>query len=308
MDWARDGADWPNRRHSRFVSARPHRWHVQDTGEPGDTRPTILLLHGAGGATHSWRGLLPLLAADARVIAPDLPGQGFSRAGSRFRLGMDFMAEDIARLLETLGATPDAIVGHSAGGALGLWMARRRPDRMARPPRTVVTINGALSPFPGMAGWVFPAMAKLLALNPLTALMVARTGASEASVRSLLENTGSRVDADGLALYRRLVGSRAHVDGTLGMMAQWRLDPLLAALPDIDTPTLMLVGTGDRTVPPETATGPAARLPRARIERVENTGHLLHEEDPARVHAAIRRFLIAESVLPAQPKAAARSP
>lgn len=301
MDWARDGADWPNRQHSRFVLSRPHRWHVQDTGGAGDTRPTILLLHGAGGATHSWRGLLPLLATEARVIAPDLPGQGFSRAGSRFRLGMDFMAEDLARLLESLGAAPDAIVGHSAGGALGLWLARRLPGRLARPPRAVATINGALAPFPGLAGWAFPALAKLLALNPLTALLVARTGASEASVRSLLANTGSRIDAEGVALYRRLVGSRSHVDGTLGMMAQWRLDPLLAALPQIEAPTLLLVGTEDRTVPPETAEAPALRLPRARVERIADAGHLLHEEDPGRVHALLRRFLADEGILPAAP-------
>jgi len=287
MDWTRDGTNWPNRIHSRFANTRPHRWHVQDTGSPGDGRPVILLLHGAGAATHSWRHMLPLLDTRARVIAPDLPGQGFSRSGSRFRLGMDFIAEDMARLLGELDALPDAIVGHSAGGALGLWLAHR----LERKPAAAITVNGALEPFPGMAGWLFPDLARLLSLNPLTALVVSRTGASEASVRSLLENTGSRIDAEGLACYRRLVASRAHVDGTLGMMAQWRLEPLLAALPRIALPTLFLAAENDRTVPPEIAYRSAARMPQAEVVAMPARGHLVHEEAAQDVAAAVFAFL-----------------
>lgn len=287
MDWQRDGADWPNRQFSRMIDVRPHRWHVQDSGAPGDPRPVILLLHGAGAATHSWRHLLPILNTRARIIAPDLPGQGFSRAGSRFRLGMDFMAEDLAALLDRLEARPEVILGHSAGGALGLWLSRRLPQR----PRAAVAINGALEPFPGMAGWLFPALARLLSLNPLTALVVSRTGASEASVRSLLENTGSRIDAEGLDCYRRLVASRAHVDGTLGMMAQWRLDPLLAALPGIDIPTLFIAAGQDRAVPPEIAARSAARMPQAEVLDLPRLGHLAHEEAPDEIAEAVLDFL-----------------
>ena len=50
------------------------RWHVQMMG----TGPQVLLLHGAGAATHSWRDVAPLLARDFTVIAPDLPGHGFT--------------------------------------------------------------------------------------------------------------------------------------------------------------------------------------------------------------------------------------
>ena len=53
-----------------MLACPPHRWHVQVLGEG----PTVLLLHGAGGATHSWRGLAPLLATDHRVVMLDLPG------------------------------------------------------------------------------------------------------------------------------------------------------------------------------------------------------------------------------------------
>ncbi|MCC6008078.1 MAG: alpha/beta fold hydrolase, partial [Rhodobacteraceae bacterium] len=261
---------------------RPHRWHLQEAG----TGPDALLLHGAGASSHSWRDILPGLATDFRVMAPDLPGQGFTRLGARMRCGLEAMAEDIAALLAQEGRAPALIVGHSAGGALALRLARILPVR----PRAVVGFNAALGNFRGMAGWLFPFLAKALALNPLTAPLFARSLASETRVRGLIESTGSRLDARGLALYRALLGDSAHLDGTLAMMAQWSLDRLSAELPRVDVPVLLAAGGADRAVPPETSAEAAARMPAARLLRVEGAGHLMHEEDPGAALAAIRAF------------------
>jgi magnesium chelatase accessory protein len=281
MDWVWHGARWPNAAHSRFVESRPHLWHLQEMGSTG---PCLLLLHGAGGATHSWRGLMPDLARDHRVIALDLPGQGFSAAGGRARLGLDGMATDIAALLAQEGIVPDVLVGHSAGGALALRMAQ------ARPPRAVVTINGALGKFRGMAGWLFPAMAKLLAINPLSAALFART-AGNGGARRLIAATGSTLEDEGIALYQSLIADRAHVDGTLAMMANWQLDPLLRALPEIDVPVLLVTGGRDATVPPRVSDEAARALPRAERADLPTLGHLAHEEAPSEVAALIRAFL-----------------
>lgn len=288
MEWERDGARWPNRQASRLVASRPHRWHLQEMGAGAP----VLLLHGAGASTHSWRALMPALAADFRVIALDLPGQGFSRAGDRMRLGLDAMAEDIAALMAQEGVTPAALVGHSAGGALAL----RLSGVLAEPPRAVVGLNAALGKFRGVAGWLFPLMAKVLALNPLSAAIFARTAASEASVRALIRSTGSTLDAEGLALYRALLADRAHVDGTLAMMAQWQLDALLAGLPGIAVPTLLLTGGRDTAVPPATSRDAARRMPAAEWVNDPAHGHLLHEEAPAGAAARIRAFLAAQGV------------
>lgn len=285
MDWAWHGARWPNARHSRFVACRPHRWHLQQAG-PADA-PRLLMLHGAGGATHSWRDLFPDLARDLNVLAVDLPGQGFSRAGSRARLGLDGMAVDLARLLSQENFVPDVILGHSAGAALALRLVRELP----RHPRGIVALNGALGKFRGVAGWLFPVLAKLLSLNPLTAAMFARTGGTPATVRSLIRSTGSQLDAEGLALYGLLLGDRAHVDGTLAMMARWELDPLIAALPMIDVPVLLLTGMRDTAVPPETSARAAALLPRAHHENLPDLGHLMHEDAAALIAARLRAWL-----------------
>lgn len=281
MDWARQGAGWPNREASRFVESRPHRWHVQAAG-PADA-PRVLLLHGAGGATHSWRGVLPDLARDHRVMAPDLPGHGFTRLGARWRSGLPAMAEDAAALMAAEDFAPDVIVGHSAGAAVALRLALD----MARKPRLVIGFNAALGNFPGLAGWLFPIMAKMLAANPLTALVASRLS-TEASVARLIEGTGSRIDAEGLALYGRLISDRAHVDGALRMMAQWSLDRLNADLPRLEVPALLIAAEKDLAVPPETSEQAAGRMQAGKAERWPGLGHLAHEEAPARAAEAIR--------------------
>ncbi|MGI1662239.1 alpha/beta fold hydrolase BchO [Palleronia sp. KMU-117] len=280
MDWARDGADWPNREHSRFVTARAHRWHLQDTGEG----PTVLLLHGAGGATQSWRDLLPRLGGTFHVIAPDLPGQGFSRCGARHRLSLPKMAEDLAALAASEGWRVDLIVGHSAGAVLALELARRLR------PRGVVGLNAALGKFDGVAGWLFPLMAKALALNPFAASILTRIPNTEARVRELLATTGSRFDDRTLTLYRRLAADRDHVAGTIAMMAQWNIDSLLAQLETIECPVLLLAGANDGTVPPEISTKAGARLPQAEVALLPGLGHLMHEEAPDLVAERIEAF------------------
>ena len=65
---------WPLAETSRFISLDGADYHVQVSG----TGPDVLLLHGAGASSHSFAGITPLLTPHFRVIAPDLPGQGFS--------------------------------------------------------------------------------------------------------------------------------------------------------------------------------------------------------------------------------------
>jgi len=284
MDWAAYAETWPNAETSRLVRARPHRWHVQVLGP--EEAPAVLLLHGTGGATHSWRDLAPLLARRRRVVAPDLPGHGFTLLGALQRSSPDLMAEDLATLLAKLDIAPAAIVGHSAGGALALRMVQTG----AAAPRAVVGLNAALEAFEGAAGWLFPMMARALAMNPFVAPTVARMARPE-TVDRLIAGTGSALDPLGRALYRACLADSRHVDGALTMMARWRLEGLIEGLPTTDVPTLLLCGDRDRAVPPETASRAAACMPDARAERLDALGHLAHEEAPEAVAARIETFL-----------------
>jgi magnesium chelatase accessory protein len=271
--------DWPLRAASASIPCAPHRWHVQVAGRG----PDVLLLHGAGASAHSWHRLIARLEDRFRLIAPDLPGHGFTRS-PRGRAALPQVAQDVAALMRTMGATPRLVVGHSAGGAIALDMARQGLG-----PERIVVVNGALEDFRGPAGVLFPALARMLALNPFTGLFLSR-GSSEAQVRSIVGATGTNLDADALGLYARLIARRSHVEGTLAMMAQWSLRELNAALPGIATPTLFIHGTRDQAVRIEVAERAAAAMPEASLQRLEGVGHIAQEEAPDAVAERIAAF------------------
>lgn len=274
MDWARDLPDWPHAAASHRVRHRPHDWHIQEWG----TGPTLLLLHGAGASTHTWRDLISRLSENHHVIALDLPGHGFTRAGSVSRLGLQTTAEDIAALCTSEDWQPTALIGHSAGAAVALDLASRLPGTPA-----VIGLNAALDRFEGMAGWLFPMLAKLLALNPLTAIAFSAGGARPGRARNVIRATGSTLSEEGLAWYSRLLADRAHVDGTLQMMSRWSTDALLDRLPEIENDVLLITGDRDTAVSPQVSDRAAAVLPNAERFTLEGLGHLAHEEDPDRL-------------------------
>lgn len=274
-----EAPDWPHREASRFVHAGGLRWHVQIMGEG----PVALLLHGTGASTHSWRGLMPLLAQRFTVIAPDLPGQGFSGEAPAELLSMGGMASAVADLLKALPAEPRIIIGHSAGAAIG---ARMCLDGLAAPDR-LVSINGALLPLGGWAGQVFSPLARIMVRLPGMPRIFAWRAADPAVVRRLLDATGSHLDEAGIALYARLFRRPEHVAGTLGMMAAWDLHALRRDLPRLTTPLLLVVGQQDNTIRPTEARRLARILPGARIHALPGLGHLAHEEAPQSVLHAI---------------------
>ena len=276
-DWEREGRDWPNRVHSRFVQAGGLRWHVQVVGKG----PVLLLLHGTGAATHSWRDLLPLLAKHFKVIAPDLPGHGFTAMGP---LTLPAMANAVTALLDELKAEPRMIVGHSAGAAIGLRMVL--DGRVT--PRAFVALSPALLPFPGLAAQLFPTLAKMLFLNPFAPHIFARMAGPLREVeRFMAKSTGSTIDAAGVDCYARLFRKPGHIRGTISMMANWDLEPLKRDLPKLSLPVLFIHGDKDTAIPIAKAREAAALVPGARFETLAGLGHLAHEEDPERVAAMI---------------------
>lgn len=296
-DWERDGLDWPHRAASRFVVAAGLRWHVQESGDPG--APAALLLHGIGAASHSWRGLAPLLARSHRVIAPDLPGHGFTDPLPAGPLTLPGIAKALAALLEAIGVAPAIGIGHATGAAVVLRMSLDH----AIAPALLVAINGALAPAPGEGGrWLAPLTRPLL-LNRLTPRLIAGAAASGLGQR-LIDRAGARLDPAGRDLYKRLLARPGHVAGALAMMADWDLAALGRDLPGLDRRILLLAGARDRLVLPDAARALAETLRNAGVEILPGLGHLAHEEAPERVAAPILREARALGMSP--PETAAR--
>ena len=292
LNWERDGNHWPYREQSRFVQAAGLRWHVQFFGIDADL-PTILLLHGTGASTHTWRGLIPLLTPHYRVLSFDLPGHAFTdmpTAGtSSQQLSLSGMARAIGELLTMLKVNPALIIGHSAGAAIAV---RITLDGLAAPQR-IISINGALQPLGGLAGQVFSPVAKLMSALPFVPSLFAWQAAQPSVVQKLIDSTGSRLDDAGMALYGQLVSNPGHAAGALGMMANWDLPQLALDLPRLAIPLSLMVGSNDQTVPPRQAARLVALWPASSatppppIINLPGLGHLAHEERPDWVAAHV---------------------
>ena len=279
--WEKDGRDWPNRAASHFVEAGGLNWHVQLMGQG----PCLLLLHGTAAATHSWRDLAPLLAPHFTLIAPDLPGHGFTSSLPQARVSLAGFSEALRALLNKLQVSPDLVLGHSAGAAIALRMALDG----AITPRAIFSLNGALLPLGDEHAAFFTRTARLMVGLPFVSKLCAWRASKHEVAAKLLRDTGSDIGPRGVELYTRLFGYPGHIRAALTMMAQWELRPLLRDLPRLVPALFLLVGSRDRAVPPLQARRIQAIQPAARILTLEGLGHLAHEEAPERVVDAILR-------------------
>lgn len=279
--WEKDGRDWPNRAASHFVEAGGLNWHVQLMGQG----PCLLLLHGTAAATHSWRDLAPLLAPHFTLIAPDLPGHGFTSSLPQARVSLAGFSEALRALLNKLQVSPDLVLGHSAGAAIALRMALDG----AITPRAIFSLNGALLPLGDEHAAFFTRTARLMVGLPFVSKLCAWRASKHEVAAKLLRDTGSDIGPRGVELYTRLFSYPGHIHAALTMMAQWELRPLLRDLPRLVPALFLLVGSRDRAVPPLQARRIQAIQPAARIITLEGLGHLAHEEAPERIVDAMLR-------------------
>ena len=286
LSWRDDGKTWPNREYSQFIKVGRTRWHVQKAGGG----PNAILLHGTGSATHTWKGLLPLLRDRMTVIAPDLPGHGFTSSSPSHQMSLPAMARSVSQLLQKLDVSDGVVVGHSAGAAIAAQMAKDGTTGVAG----IVSINGAMLPLNNLPGLIFSPLAKLLAMSRIVPWLFSLRAADRTVVERLLRQTGSQIDRESIDLYVRLARNPGHVGGALNMMANWDLQPLKVSLPALEPSILFLVGDRDKTVPPSYSESASKRAPNSHVKVIAKTGHLTHEEEPASVASEV--FWFAEQI------------
>jgi pimeloyl-ACP methyl ester carboxylesterase len=149
----------------------------REAGDP--KKPAVLLLHGFPTSSHMFRNLIPRLAGDFHVIAPDLPGFGFSDAPDHtvFKYTFENIARVMGDFVEQLGLKRFAIYIFDYGAPTGLRIALRFPERIA----AIITQNGnayvdGLSKdwAPVQAYWENPTPANRDALRKLQTLETTR--------------------------------------------------------------------------------------------------------------------------------------
>jgi len=122
----------------KYVSVDGKKIFYREAGS--NTAPTILLLHGFPTSSHMFRDLIPALAGSYHLVAPDLPGFGFSDAPDRkeFRYTFDHLAKVIDVFTQTIGLDRFAIYVFDYGAPVGFRLALAHPERIT----AVISQNG----------------------------------------------------------------------------------------------------------------------------------------------------------------------
>ena len=155
----------------RSVAADELNIFYREAGDPNS--PALLLLHGFPTSSHMFRDLIPLLADRYHVVAPDLPGFGFSDAPdrARFKYTFDHLARVMDRFTEAVGLRRYAIYVFDYGAPVGLRLALARPDRIT----AIVSQNGNAYEEGLSQGW-----------NPIQKYWKEPTAANRAALRDFL--------------------------------------------------------------------------------------------------------------------------
>jgi magnesium chelatase accessory protein len=274
LNWNKDSRYWPNRDASKRLIVGNVGWHVQIMGEG----PVLLMLHGTGAATHSWRHLMPILAEHFTIIAPDLPGHGFSSQPGEDFMTLPKMAFNVSKLMRRLGYEPVITVGHSAGAAI---MTQMVLDDLITP-KAMISLNGAMLPLPApkIALPVLGKLGRTIAKNPLVPFLFSWHASDPKVVEKLITQTGSKIDPEGVKLYAMLAKKSFHVGAALTMMSRWDLAPLAALLTALRTPVLLVAGSNDLTIDPAQAEQLHKLINKSRVVIMPGLGHLAHEEAP----------------------------
>ncbi len=242
--------------------------------------PVLLLVHGYPLDHQMWRHQLDGLAADYRVIAPDLRGFGQSTVTPGV-VTMQRFANDLAALLDALKVRePITLCGLSMGGYIAWQFAQHHRQRLAK---LVLCDTKAVADTAEGAKARLESAQKVLAEGPQAIVdgMIAKLFAPQTPSQQPDLVKGQReiilgTKPEGIAAALRGMAEREDVSGRLG---------------EFDLPTLVICGEHDTIAPLEEMRSIAAELPRATFAPIAEAGHMAPLEQPTAVNQALRTFL-----------------
>ena len=254
--------------------------------------PPILLIHGITSSSRTWKRVMPRLAENYTVIAPDLLGHGRSaKPQGDYSLGA--YASGIRDLLVALEVPRATVVGHSLGGGIALQFSYQFPERVGR---LVLVDSGGIGPevnpllraaaLPG-AEFVLPVMFSPTLHDGALRLrgLLAKIGLQpNADIEGVSEGFASLTEADARRAFLNTVRSVIDIKGQR-VSAEDRL--YLAG----DIPSLIVWGEGDRIIPLEHAYRAKEMLPGSRLEVFSDAGHFPFNDHPDRFVDLMRNFI-----------------
>jgi pimeloyl-ACP methyl ester carboxylesterase len=251
-----------------------------------------VLVHGGGvdAAAFSWKHLLPALASDYRVYAPDLPGYGASERVPGVATTADYVPI-LEGFLATVGAERPAVVGISMGGGIGLGFALGHPGRVSG--LVLIDSYGLGGAVPGgRLGYWFVRLpfvtgatwALLRRSRRLTRLSVRAVAHPDNVTDELVEDVHRLVARPGAG--RTFHEFQLAEVGPRGLRTNY-----LDRLPELAVPTLLIHGETDPLVPSAWAVRAATLIPDATLRVLPECGHMPPRERPDAVERLLREFL-----------------
>lgn len=251
----------------------------------GDGEP-VILIHGFGASSFSWRHNLAALARHRRVYALDLPGFGYSSRSSDRQYSLRQMAHTLRRFLGHLGVARASLVGNSIGGAVALQLAHDFPESVDK-----LVLVGAFTARLGPLPFVNLPLGRSLAL-----LLLHYAAGSEHRLATLIRGLygdPDQVTPETVAGYFRPFCVKGSAAAIWAMLAS----PWDGDLPEqsgaIAVPTLLVWGDRDPIAPLAEGRRLERALPRARLVVFPGAGHAPAEEQPAEFNHLVNDFLSA---------------
>ena len=264
----------------------------REAGDPAS--PTIVLLHGFPASSHMFRNLIPALAADYHVVAPDYPGFGQSGTPdpARFAYTFDNLATIMRGLLDALDIDRFAMYVQDYGAPVGFRLAVDQPDRIS----AIVSQNGNAYD-EGLTGF----------WTPLKAYWADQSEANTDAVRGFLNRDATawqythgvrdveRISPDGMTIDQALLDRPGNNEIQLAFFLDYgtnpgRYDAWHAYFRAHQPPLLAVWGEHDEIFGPDGARAFARDLPNAEIHLLD-TGHFALEDEGAEIARLIADFL-----------------
>jgi pimeloyl-ACP methyl ester carboxylesterase/CRP-like cAMP-binding protein len=263
--------------------------HVVEKGQPG--RQVAILIHGWSSSWFATSPILDLLAQRFHCIAVDLPGYGDSPPYSE-RTTIPKYVETLAGLIEQVSDGPVVLVGHSMGGMISITTALKHPILVERMVLLSPTISGKLSTW---ANWLLAPVTLMerfsLGSALVTAVEKSIVGLTDRLMRPALFAQRSDISS---ADYERIrMDARRSGQGRVRGECYWamRENDLQGHLNGIETPTLILWGAEDNTVPLRDAGVVADEWPQADLRIIPKAGHWPHFETPETARRQVAAYL-----------------
>ncbi|HEY3678039.1 MAG TPA: alpha/beta hydrolase [Bradyrhizobium sp.] len=262
---------------SDSLKTRDGRFSYEAAGDPAS--PSLVFLHGIGGAARAWRGQLDYFADSYRSLAWDMPGYGSSAALSSVSIAS--LADALKDFLDATGAVRPVIVGHSIGGMIVQQLLAQDPEIAG------AVVLAQTSPAFGKPDGDWQKQFISARLGPLD------RGETMVSLAPSLvkELVGDDPDASGMVLARDCMASVPAATYRATMLALMGFD-LRDALKEISVPTLVLSGSKDNNAPAPMMAKMASYIPSATYVELEGVGHLANLERPEEFNAVLWDFLM----------------